>query len=58
MSLAENVTALPQPRGGNYDLTRFNALRHGVSPPMLERLSHRKPTFWVLRHTVSDFEPR
>ena len=30
MSLAENVATLPQPRGGNYVLARFNALRHGV----------------------------
>ena len=30
MSLAENVETLPQPRGGNYELARFNALRHGV----------------------------
>jgi hypothetical protein len=30
MSLAENVTALPQPLGGNYEVARFNALRHGV----------------------------
>jgi len=30
MSLAENVATLPQPRGGNYEVTRFNALRHGV----------------------------
>jgi hypothetical protein len=30
MSLAENVETLPQPRGGNYGVTRFNALRHGV----------------------------
>jgi hypothetical protein len=30
MSLAEDVETLPQPRGGNYELARFNALRHGV----------------------------
>jgi hypothetical protein len=30
MSLAENVATLPQPRGGSYELTRLNALRHGV----------------------------
>jgi hypothetical protein len=30
MSLAENVEILPQPRGGNYEVARFNALRHGV----------------------------
>jgi hypothetical protein len=30
MSLAENVTTLPQPRDGNYEVTRFNALRHGL----------------------------
>jgi hypothetical protein len=30
MSLAENVETLPQPRGGNYEFARFNALRHGV----------------------------
>jgi hypothetical protein len=30
MSLAENVATLPQPQGGNYELARFNALRHGV----------------------------
>ena len=30
MILTENVATLPQPRGGNYDLARFNALRHGV----------------------------
>ena len=29
MSLAENVAPLPQ-RSGNYELARFNALRHGV----------------------------
>ena len=30
MSLAENVATLPQPRTGNYEFARFNALRHGV----------------------------
>jgi hypothetical protein len=30
MSLAENVETLPQPRSGNYQVARFNALRHGV----------------------------
>jgi hypothetical protein len=30
MSLAENVATLLQSRGGNYELARFNALRHGV----------------------------
>jgi hypothetical protein len=30
MSLAENVTTLPQGRDGNYEFARFNALRHGV----------------------------
>jgi hypothetical protein len=29
MSLAENVTS-PQSRSGNYEVARFNALRHGV----------------------------
>jgi hypothetical protein len=30
MTVAENIETLPQPRGGNYELARFNALRHGV----------------------------
>ena len=30
MSLAENVTTLPQSRDGSYEFARFNALRHGV----------------------------
>jgi hypothetical protein len=30
MSVAENVEMLPQPGGGNYEVARFNALRHGV----------------------------
>jgi hypothetical protein len=30
MSLAENVETLPRAGGGNYDVARFNALRHGV----------------------------
>jgi hypothetical protein len=30
MSLAENVEMLPQPRDGNYEVARFNALRHGL----------------------------
>jgi hypothetical protein len=30
MSLAENVATLPQPRGGNYEFARLNALQHGV----------------------------
>jgi hypothetical protein len=30
MSVAENIEALPQPRGGDYEIARFNALRHGV----------------------------
>jgi hypothetical protein len=30
MTLAENVTTLPQPRSDNYEFARFNALRHGV----------------------------
>ena len=30
MTVAENVETLPQPCGGNYEVARFNALRHGV----------------------------
>ena len=30
MTVAENVETLPQSRGGNYELARLNALRHGV----------------------------
>jgi hypothetical protein len=30
VSLVENVTTLPHRGGGNYEVTRFNALRHGV----------------------------
>jgi hypothetical protein len=30
VSAAENVATLPQPRTGNYEFARFNALRHGV----------------------------
>jgi hypothetical protein len=30
MSLAGNVTMLPQPRDGSYEVSRLNALRHGV----------------------------
>ena len=30
MSLAENVARLTEQRAGNYDVARFNALRHGV----------------------------
>jgi hypothetical protein len=30
MSVAQNVTTLPEPRSGNYESARFNALRHGV----------------------------
>ncbi len=30
MSLAENLVALPEPRVGNYEVARFNALQHGV----------------------------
>lgn len=30
MTVAENVEQLPMPRGGNYEVARFNALRHGV----------------------------
>jgi hypothetical protein len=30
MTPAENVETLPQPRGGNYEIARFNALRPGV----------------------------
>jgi hypothetical protein len=30
MSTAENVETFPQQPGGNYAVTRFNALRHGV----------------------------
>jgi hypothetical protein len=30
MSVADNVETLPQQRGGNYEIARFNALRHGV----------------------------
>ena len=30
MSLAENVTTLPQSRDGSYEFARFNALQHGV----------------------------
>jgi hypothetical protein len=42
MSLAENVATLPPPRGGNYELTRLNALQHGV----------------LSRHTVLPWEDR
>lgn len=28
--VAENVETLPQRRGGDYEIARFNALRHGV----------------------------
>jgi hypothetical protein len=30
MTVAETVEAPPQPCGGNYEIARFNALRHGV----------------------------
>ncbi len=30
MTVADNIETLPQPRGGNYEIGRFNALRHGV----------------------------
>ena len=30
MTVAENVETFPQPREGNYHVTRFNALRHGL----------------------------
>jgi hypothetical protein len=30
MNVAENVETLPQRRGGDYEIARFNALRHGV----------------------------
>ena len=30
MSLAENIESFPQQTGGNYQITRFNALQHGV----------------------------
>jgi hypothetical protein len=30
VNLVENVATLPQSRSGNYELARFNALRHGV----------------------------
>jgi len=30
MSLADNVATLPKPRGGNYEFTRHNALKHGL----------------------------
>ena len=30
MNVVENGETLPQPRGENYELARFNALRHGV----------------------------
>ena len=30
MTVLENVETLPQPCGGNYEIARFNALRHGV----------------------------
>src|ERR1700730_18270910 len=30
MSIVQNIETLPQQRGGNYEVARFNALRHGV----------------------------
>jgi hypothetical protein len=30
MTLVENLVTLPEPRVGNYEFARFNALRHGV----------------------------
>jgi len=30
MSMVQNIETLPQQRGGNYEVARFNALRHGI----------------------------
>jgi hypothetical protein len=30
MSIVQNIETLPQHRGGHYQVTRFNALRHGI----------------------------
>jgi hypothetical protein len=30
MSIVQNIETLPQQRGGNYEVARFNALRHGI----------------------------
>lgn len=30
MTVADNIETLPHPRGGNYEIGHFNALRHGV----------------------------
>jgi hypothetical protein len=30
MSIVQNIETLPQHRGGNYEVARFNALCHGV----------------------------
>jgi hypothetical protein len=59
MSLAENVATLPQPRGGNYEFARFNALRHGVLSqhtvlPWEDRSEYRA----LLEALVAEHEPR
>jgi hypothetical protein len=59
MNLAENVTALPQPLGGNYEVARFNALRHGVlSQHTVLPWEDRQEYFTLLEALVTEHKPQ
>jgi hypothetical protein len=59
MSLAENVTALPQPLGGNYEAARFNALRHGVlSQHTVLPWEDRQEYLTLLEALVTEHKPQ
>ena len=49
MSLAQTVAILPQPRSGNYEATRFNALQRGVLATHCPApgKDHKRNGFWL-----------
>jgi hypothetical protein len=58
MSMAETVATLPQPRSGNYELARFNALRHGVlSQHTVLPWEHREQYRVLLEALVAEHKP-
>jgi hypothetical protein len=59
MTVAENAKTLPQPSGGNYELARFNALRHGIlSQYTVLPWEHGEEYQALLEALVAEYKPR
>jgi hypothetical protein len=54
MSIVQNIETLPQQRGGNYEVARFNALRHGI---LSQHTVLRGRTARSTRHCSKRFSP-